>query len=369
MEHLLCELRTPFWVPKGRRAIRSIVESCSGCRRRFTAKPVDQIMAPLPKSKVAHPLRAFERIGVDFGGPYLTKQGCGKSKRMRYLCLFTCLTFRAVHLEIAYGLDTDSFINAFVRMTSRRGMPSYVVSDNGTNFVGAERELRQLVVSLDRDRIIRETNKQQQIEWKFNPPSAPHFGRVFEAMIKSARRALRSILRNADVTDEELHTAICGAESILNSRPITYVSANANDLTPLTPNHFLCQLGGSLSPQALKDQVINPRKRWQRIQQLLSQFWKRWQREFLPTLNSRRKWFEPQRNLQEGDVVLVIEPHTSRGEWPLGRITETHPGEDGMVRVAKVRVDKREFLRPINRLCPPEYVDHEDKLNDSTDVE
>ena len=126
-------------------------------------------------------------------------------------------------------------------------------------------------VSLDRDCIVRETNKQQQIEWKFKLPSAPHFGGVFEAMIKSAKRALRSILGNADVTDEELHTAICGAESILNSRPITYVSADANDLTPLTPNHFLCQLGGSFSPEALNDQVINPRKRWQRIhvQQLL----------------------------------------------------------------------------------------------------
>ena len=146
VEHLLCELRTRFWVPKGRRAIRSIVESCPGCRRRFTAKPVDQIMASLPKSRVTHPLRAFERIGIDFGGPYLTKQGRGKSKRQRYLYLFTCLTSRAVNLGIVYGLDTDSFINASVRMTSRRGMPSSVVSDNGTNFVDADRELRQLVV-------------------------------------------------------------------------------------------------------------------------------------------------------------------------------------------------------------------------------
>ena len=103
MEHLLCELRTQFRVPKGRRAIRSIVESCPGCRRRFTAKPVNQIMAPLPKSRVTHPLRAFERNGVDFGGPYLTKQGRGKSKRKRYLCVFICLTSRDVHLEIAYG--------------------------------------------------------------------------------------------------------------------------------------------------------------------------------------------------------------------------------------------------------------------------
>ena len=289
VEHLLCELRTRYWIPKGRKAIHSTLESCPGCRRRFTAKPVQQIMAPLPKARVTPSLRAFEQIGVHFGGPYLTKQGRGKCRAKRYICLFTCLTTRAVHLEMAYGLETDSFINAFVRMTARRGTPRYVVSDNGTNFVGAERELRQLVDDFNRDRIVKETNKQYRIEWKFNPPAAPHFGGVFEAMIKAAKRALRSILGNADVTDEELHTAICGAESLLNSRPITYVSADVNDLTPLTPNPFLCQLRGRFAPEALNDTAINPRKRWHRIQQLLSQFWKRWRREFLPTLNSRKR--------------------------------------------------------------------------------
>ena len=194
-------------------------KTCPGCRRRFTAKP-----APLPKSRVTPSLRAFERIGVDFGGPYLTKQGRGKCRAKRYLCLFTCLTTRAVHLQMAHGLDTDSSTNAFVRMTSGRGTPSYVISDNGTNFVGAERELRQLVDDLDHDHITRETSKQRPIQ-----------------------RPLKSILGNADVTDEELITAICGAESLLNSRPITYVSSDPSDLTPLTPNHFLCQLGGMYS--------------------------------------------------------------------------------------------------------------------------
>ena len=217
-----------------------------------------------------------------------------------------------------------------------------------------------MVDDFNRDRIVKETNKQYRIEWKFNPPAAPHFGGVFEAMIKAAKRALRSILGNADVTDEEPHTAICGAESLLNSRPITYVSADVNDLTPLTPNHFLCQLGGRFAPEALNDTAINPRKRWHRIQQLLSQFWKRWQRELLPTLNSRKKWFQERRNLQKGDVVLVIEPHASRREWPLGRITETYPGADGLVRVVKVRYGGREYLRPISRLCPLEYVDQDE---------
>ena len=98
---------------------------------------------------------AFEQIGVDFGGPYLTKQGHEKCRAKQYICLFTCLNTRAVHLEMAYGLDTDSFVNAFVRMTARRGAPRKVISDNATNFVGAERELRQLVHDFNHDRIVR----------------------------------------------------------------------------------------------------------------------------------------------------------------------------------------------------------------------
>ena len=146
----------------------------------------------------------------------MKKQGRGRTRAKRYLCLFTCLTTQAVHLEMSYSLDTDSFINAFTRMTSRRGTPTYVISDNGTNFVGTERELQELVEAHDTDRITQETRKYHPIEWKFNPPSAPHFGGVFEALIKSAKKAIKAILGDADVTDEELHSAI-GAERLLNS--------------------------------------------------------------------------------------------------------------------------------------------------------
>ena len=112
------------------------------------------------------------------------------------------------------------------------------------------------------------------------PPSAPHFGGVFEAMIKSSKKAMRAILGDASVTDEELHTAIVGAEGQRNSRPITYVSSDANDLTPLTPNHFVVgQLGGQYAPEALDvDEACNPRKRWRHVQQLFGQFWAHWRR-------------------------------------------------------------------------------------------
>lgn len=358
VEHALTELRSRFWIVRGRRTVRNVIEKCPGCRRRFTGKPAVQMMAPLPRSRLQHSLRAFERVGVDYGGPYMTKQGRGKTRAKRYLCLFTCLATRAVHLEMSYSLDTDSFINAFTRMVSRRGTPAYVLSDNGTNFVGAERELRELVEAFDQEKIIHKTTQGYNIEWKFNPPSAPHFGGVFESMIKSAKKAIKAILGNADISDEELHTAICGAERLLNSRPITFVSSDPADLSPLTPSHFLIgQLGGKFAPEtADREEVFNPRKRWHRIQQLLGQFWKRWRMEFLPSLNARKKWFHPAHNLKEDDVVMIVEPNAKRGEWPLGRVTEVFPGSDGLIRVVRIKTKDNEYLRPVHRLCPLEYV-------------
>ena len=251
VELVLTEIRSRFWIVKGRKTVRAIIEACSECRRRFSMKTAKQMMAPLPRPRLES-LRAFDKIGVDYAGPFLTKQGRGTKRAKRYLCFFTCLATRAVHLEMSYSLDSDSFINAFVRMVSRRGTPSYVVSDNGTNFVGAERELRELVENLDQEKIVRETTKYQPVTWQFNPPSAPHFGGVFEALIKSAKKAIKIILGDADIRDEELHTAICGAEHMLNSRPITYVSADPNDLIPLTPNHLIVgQIGGRFAPEAV----------------------------------------------------------------------------------------------------------------------
>ena len=354
VEYVLTQLRSRFWVIKGRKIVRSIIETCPGCRRRFSMKTAKQMMAPLPRPRLES-LRAFDKVGVDYAGPFLTKQGRGAKRAKRYLCLFTCLATRAVHLEMSYSLDSDSFINAFLRMVSRRGTPCYVVSDNGTNFVGAEREMRELIQNLDQEKIVCQTSKYQQITWKFNPPSAPHFGGVFESLIKSAKKAIKIILGDADIRDEELHSAICGAEEMLNSRPITYVSADPNDLSPLTPNHFIIgQVGGRFAPEALNEEVCDPRRRWHRVQQLLGLFWKRWRKEFLPSLNRRAKWFHPSHCLKPGDVVLIAETNASRGDWPLGRIMEAYPSSDGHVRVVKVKSRGKEYLRPIHRLCPLE---------------
>ena len=255
-------LSSKYWILAAREAIIEWERERGMCKRR-TAKNALQIMAPLPRNRLKTSLRAFTRSAIDFAGPFVTVQGSGKRREKRYLCLFTCLASRAVHLEIAFGLDVDSFLSAFYRMINRRGLPEDIISDNGTNFVAAEKELRKLTNEIVKDPKFVSTMTRKKIKWTFNPPYAPHFGGIFETMIKAAKKAIVAILGKSDVTDEELMTAFTGAEALVNSRPLTYQSANPQDDVPLTPNHLLHgQMGGMFAPETTKEEAYHLLKRW-----------------------------------------------------------------------------------------------------------
>jgi hypothetical protein len=320
----LAAISAKFWIVSGREAIREWERECAGCKKR-RARPGSQQMAPLPDARVLTSLKAFSHTAVDMGGPFTTVQGRGKRRLKRYLALFTCLKTRAVHLEMTYSLDTDSFLNAFCRMVNRRGCPEEMFSDNGGNFVKGAAELKQLT-ELDKERLQRES-AQRGMRWHFQPPAAPHFGGSHEVMIRAAKRAIHAILGEADVTDEELHSAFTGAEALINSRPLTYQSASPGDDVPLTPNHFLHgQVGGHFAPEVLDEVATDPRRRWRRVQELVRHVWRRWMKEWLPGLQPRSRWSESQPNFEPGSVVLVIHPDSPRGHWPLGRVTAVFPG-------------------------------------------
>ena len=162
-------------------------------------------------------------------------------------------------------------------MTDRRGLPKEIISDNGTNFVGANKELLEITGQLVKDTNLKSLVIDKGIKWTFNPPYAPHFGGVFETMTKAAKRAVMAILGNADVTDEELMTAFTGAEALINSRPLTYQSADPEDDIPLTPNHLIHgQIGGRFSPEVPDEIAYNPKKRWRGVQELIRHFWHHW---------------------------------------------------------------------------------------------
>ena len=177
-------------------------------------------------------------------------------------------------------------------------------------------------------------------------------------MIKAAKRAIFAILGSADVNDEQLMTAFTGAEALINSRPLTYQSANPNEDVPLTSNHFLHgQIGGQFAPESVDgDKDLDIKKRWRRIQELVKHFWRRWMREWSSNHNSRKKWLKTQRNLQVGDIVLLISPDAPCGQCPLGRVIEVYPGEDGRLKFAKVQVGRHTLTRSISKLCPLEIL-------------
>ncbi|XP_064638341.1 uncharacterized protein LOC135494353 [Lineus longissimus] len=184
------------------------------------AKPVNQQMAPIPRFRLNPPLRAFAKCGIDFAGPFVTKQSRCRVRTKRYLAVFTCLQVQAARLEPVYTIDTDGFLMALSRMTSRRSVPTDALTDNGSNFVAAERELRELVRAIDWDTVQKKTIGYQNttgIRWHFNPPGAPHFGGVFEIMVKAAKRAFKMSIGEAEMNDEEFHTFVVEAEGLLNS--------------------------------------------------------------------------------------------------------------------------------------------------------
>ena len=350
----LNHLREKYFVIQGRQQVKRCIKECAECNRRFRSCPVRQQMAPLPRIRLEMTQKPFANCATDFAGPFYTMQGRGRPRVKRYLCLFVCLQTHCCHLEMATSLDTDAFLNALTRMVARRGWPKLILSDNGSNYVGAAREIKGLVDSMDQEKIQRLTSN-QGIEWQFNPPEAPHFGGVFESMIKSAKRAIYAILKEADVNDEELQTVFTGVESLLNSRPLTTVSGDVNDEPVLTPNHFLIgQMGGELAPDTVDSMAVSVRTRWRRVQELIRRVWSRWMREYLPSIGSRQKWFQPSKNVKVGDVVLVIDPDAPRRDWKLGRIEAVHPGKDGLVRVVDVKTRGVIKRRPISRISPLE---------------
>ena len=345
--YVLAELRRKHWIVGATPLVKKIIRHCVACRRR-DAQPCQQREADLPVDRVTPHEPAFTSVGVDYFGPFVVKRGRGQEKR--YGCMFTCLTTRAVHIETADTLDTDSFLNCLYRFMARRGEPRLVRSDKGSNFVGAERELRKEIESWNKERI-QENMSQHGIRWLFNPPAASHMGGVWERQIRSVRRVLSTIMTEQIPTSEMLTTLLVIAEGIINNRPLTPVSDDPNDLEPLTPNHLLIHQPASVPLGLFNENDLYCRRKWHQVQYLADVLWRRWTKEYLMTLRQRTKWHGPHRNINLNNPVLVISSNTPHSSWQIGRVAETYEGADKLLRSARVRLKDTELVRPITKLC------------------
>ncbi|XP_063533651.1 uncharacterized protein LOC134743949 [Cydia strobilella] len=343
-------LRRKWWIVSGRNAVKTAWNDCQVCKN-ARAKPSPPLMGQLPDMRVTPTGRAFTHTGLDYFGPMTVK--IGRRQEKRYGALFTCMTVRAIHIELASDLTTTSALMALRRFIARRGCPKTIWSDNATTFRGADRELTQAVRAIDRDELTRFSSP-RQIEWRFIAPVAPHMGGCWERMVRAVKTALKATLNTRIPREDTLTTLLAEAEAIVNGRPLTYVPLDHNDDLPLTPNDFLMPMtdrtGMTATSGTFNDGDLL-RRSWRESQRLADLLWKRWVKEYLPTLTRREKWYQSSTPLAEGDIVVIADSQSPRNLWPRGRVVKTYPGRDGQVRVADVQTGHGLYQRPVTKLC------------------
>lgn len=322
---ILTQIREKFWIVNGRNEVRRSLRSYMTC---FRVKPstLIQMMGSLPTPRVV-PARPFLNCGVDYAGPYPLKDGKTRNRVLikAYVCIFVCLSTRAVHVELVTDLSTESFLNAFKRFVSRRGLCCLIYSDNATNFVGSRNELSKLC-QIVRDCVNEYKNyfSEHQITWHFIPARSPHQGGIWESAVRSFKYHLKRVLGDLHLNFEHFYTLLTQIQAILNSVP------QSNELT--VPMIRL--------------------KQYKQLQQVIQRFWSVWSKDYLNSLQQRSKWRSKEENIQVGTIVLLKVDNQPPMHWPLGPVIAVHPGCDNLVRVVSVHTKSGVVSRAITKICP-----------------
>ena len=337
VDTLVTAIRNNFWIVSVRTLAKKVCRSCIHCQRQ-DARACKQAMAPLPEDRVKKS-PPFSVIGIDHAGPLFCSD---TSNRKLYILLFTCAVVRAVHLELVASLSLEDFILAFKRFVARRGHPSIIYSDNAQTFKAAHKVLQRELGYMG-------------LDWKFSAPLAPWWGGFWERLVRSVKSALRKSLGNTRVSRVQLDTTLQQVEACINSRPLIYVG---DDCNPLTPSHFLIGRGSALSPSMVEEyieKVSDLELREKCETEAVSQFWEIWQDVYiknLPTLTQGGQKCD----IEVGSMVLVREDGKPRLQWPLGVITKTFVGRDGLIRAVELKTKKGHFIRALQRLHKLELV-------------
>ena len=312
--------------------VRDILRSCVECAR-LRREECGQLMAQLPEKRVTSG-SLFDSIGIDVFGPFMVHDGRTtrrtKATVKTYVLMINCLTTRAVHLEVLTGLDTSSVINALRRFFAERGEPSRILSDRGTNFIGAINQ------SLD-FQAVQQGLSCSGISWELNPAGASHFGGAYERKIGSVRRVLEAAMRkyNLPLSRDEFTTLIKEAARIVNSTPLYVDSGEKGEPLPITPYMLLTMKTPSASVEEYSESHdLNAcgKRQWRRLQLLADTFWKVWRQQYLQTLTSRSKWRREKPNVKAGDIVIIRDKQAPRADWRLGLVERPIAGKDGLVR-------------------------------------
>lgn len=349
----LTTIRERFWVPRGREAVKRILRKCVTCRRVEGApyRPPPTPDLPMERVSLDPP---FAHTGLDFIGPLYIHNGKSSKEKGSdkvYICLFTCASTRAIHLELTPSLSVESFLLAFRRFVNRQGLPVTLLSDNAKTFRSASKDIRKIIQS---DEVMRYLTD-NRITWNFIIERAPWWGGFWERMVKVVKQPLKKTVGRTTLNYDELQTIMVEIQAIVNARPLTYVYDDEESIsTPLTPSHLITGRRITYEPSNQHFQVVSVNqtltKRAKHHQRLLQQFTKRWQHEYLLSLreraNERCKKQNKESPISVGDIVIVKSDLKKRTFWKLGKIEELLPGRDGQIRSAKVKVAGKGERKP-----------------------
>lgn len=367
----LTAMRERYWVLRGRETVKGVVRHCVVCRRYEASPCKPSQFADLPSNRVSDD-PPFTHIGLDFAGPLYVKgasrnsQDSDSDSNKVYVCLFTCASTRAVHLELTRGLNVQDFLLAFRRFASRRGLPATIQSDNAKTFQSSSKEIRKIARSPEVWRYLTDN----RITWNFIVEKAPWWGGYWERLVRSIKSPIKKVIGRSTVSYDEMCTLLTEVEAVINARPLTYVYDDEESVSyPLTPSDLIYGRRITMNPNSQHYETMSTynslTKRLKHHRHLLSQFTRRWRNEYLTSLHEQVTKGSSERNVNAkckvGDVVILKNDSAARAFWKLAKVEELLTGRDGNVRAAIVTVPRgassnsnQRLRRPIQHLIPTE---------------
>ncbi|VDM44661.1 unnamed protein product [Toxocara canis] len=331
VSHTLTDIRQTFWIPKGRAAVKKVINSCNRCKR-FLGGPFALPPMPALPEERTHQARPFQNTGVDYWGPVTVRNGPDKIKI--WVCLFTCLVTRAIHMEIANNLSAIQFLQCLRRFVSRRGWPETLFSDNGTQFTTSAKTLHDAWDNIVNDDECIQYFAKRGIKWRFITEMAPWKGGFYERLIGLVKCSMRKMIGRQILQYNDFNTLLIETEAVINSRPLTYASEEL-DFNVLRPIDFLLHGAKNGFPsleEDYEDPEYDPDNReklidiWRKNMRNIDKFWKIWSEEYLLSLREKQTIFHrhPRVIAKEipkvGQIVLVHDENLHRGSWKLGKI-------------------------------------------------
>ena len=376
--HTLAGIRSYYWILKGRSSVKTVLKKCLVCKKADGSPFARPPMAPLPPERV-NPAEAFQNTGVDYFGPLYVKSHTSSVKV--WTCLFTCLSTRAVHLELVSDMTAQQFLLAFRRFIARRGIPLKMWSDNAPQFKLTQKSIEAAWQSILADPAVADFISAKGTQWSFIVQHAPWMGGAYERMVGIVKKALRKAIGSSRLYPDQLRTFLTEAEAVVNSRPLVHVGGDlVGSNVVITPSHFLSLKPNLVFPAFSGYDQNDPDfvcclssassllQGWKKGQALVDGFWKCWRREYLLGLRERSAASKSRPGASSaspvvGELVLIGDEQP-RGAWKMGIVHEVHQGHDGAVRAATVRIASGKLhKRPVSLLYPLECSDKKKPSN------